>query len=61
MECQHESTMYLEPDSPVILWKDGSVKYIIYKCGKCGKAIYRKHPWENWQLAVDSEIQEIKT
>ncbi len=57
MECQHESNMYLDDDSTVILYKDGPVKYIVYKCIKCGNPVYRKHPWENWQIHQPSEVK----
>ncbi|KKN77593.1 hypothetical protein LCGC14_0358680 [marine sediment metagenome] len=52
-ECKHTTNYYVEPDAPIVLWPDGAVKHVTYRCLKCKRQIYKEHPWENWKLAPD--------
>ena len=47
--CEHATNCYVERDAPIVMWPDGVVKHITYRCVKCKKQIYKDHPWEKWK------------
>ena len=50
--CEHETNYYVEEDAPIVLARNGRVRYVTYRCFKCGKQIYKENPWEEFKLAV---------
>jgi hypothetical protein len=55
MECEHQTNYYIEKDAPIVLYRDGDLKHITYRCVKCKKQIYTDRPWEKWKEVADGK------
>jgi len=42
--------MYVEKEAPILMWPDGSVRAVCYRCMKCGKWIYLDGLGEAWKV-----------
>ncbi len=50
-ECEHETNYYVEKDAPILMSGSSCVR-VTYRCLKCGRQIYKDHPWEKWKMVI---------